>query len=309
MSTIFVSYRRDDSSGQAGRLYDRLAERFGKDKLFRDIDHINYGDDFVEALEEAVGSCKALIAVIGPGWLSAKDKRGRRRLDNTHDFVRIEIESALSRDVPIFPILVNNAESPDAEELPESIVGVARRQALEISETRFDYDIGELINVLEKRIGLAPKPELKPEPPELGRSNLSKELESEALPPSVKHKLSELKESVQLRFLDFYQDQNKSIKIAYIFLFLPFPLLGLHNSYLGYGRRQLAFWIVCCVTAGLSLFMFKDGMQTHDELELLLILAFVWPVIDLFLLPSMVRKRNEFIAKEIVFGDPDNYQK
>ena len=72
MSTIFVSYRRDDSSGHAGRLYDRLADRFGKDKLFRDIDHISYGEDFVEALDEAVGSCKALIAVIGlncPGFV------------------------------------------------------------------------------------------------------------------------------------------------------------------------------------------------------------------------------------------------
>lgn len=319
MSTIFVSYRRDDSSGHAGRLYDRLAERFGKNKLFRDIDQINFGDDFVEALEEAVGSCKALIAVIGPSWLSAKDKRGRKRLDNSHDFVRIEIESALARGIPIFPVLVNNAEMPNAEELPESINGVARRQALEISETRFDYDVGQLLDVLESKVGLTAKEEVKPKPPKQklklqpGHPGLSIELENEPLPPSVKHKLSEQKESVQLRFLDFYRDQKKSIKMAYLFLILPYPLLGLHNSYLGNRRRQLAFWSVCCLPICCFFIFLALAVNIPPPSEKLMALGYalthVWPAIDLFLLPSMVRKRNEYIAKEIVFGDPDNYQK
>lgn len=156
MSEIFVSYRRDDSAGHAGRLYDRLSAHFGKDKLFRDIDQIQYGEDFVEALDEAVGSCKSLIAVIGPHWLTAEDKRGRRRLESSNDFVRIEIESALSRGVPIIPVLVNRAEMPDMEDLPETLSGLARRQALEISEARFDYDVDQLLNVLEANVGIAP---------------------------------------------------------------------------------------------------------------------------------------------------------
>jgi hypothetical protein len=152
MPEIFVSYRRDDSAGHAGRIYDRLSNHFGKEKLFRDVDHLRYGEDFVEALDEAVGSCKALIAVIGPNWLTAEDKRGKRRLDSPTDFVRIEIESALSREVSVFPVLVNSAEMPDPEELPKSISGLARRQGLEISEIRFDYDVAELIKGLERRV-------------------------------------------------------------------------------------------------------------------------------------------------------------
>jgi hypothetical protein len=332
MSTIFVSYRRDDSSGHAGRLYDRLADRFGKDKLFRDIDHISYGEDFVEALDEAVGSCKALIAVIGPTWLTAKDKRGRRRLDNSHDFVRIEIESALSRGIPIFPVLVNNGEMPDIDELPESISGLARRQALEISETRVDYDVGQLIKVLEAKVGPALKPVdtgrladtahaavtpiEKPttrEPEKTERSEehyttkLVKELENEPLPPSVKTKLSTLKESIQLRFLDFYRQHKRSVRIAYLFLLLPLPMLGLHNLYLGNRARLFAFWLV----SGVFFVGMLLGIENNDGKMVVFTITcmIVWPVIDLFLLPSMVGKRNEFIAQEIVFGEVDDKKK
>lgn len=332
MSTIFVSYRRDDSSGHAGRLYDRLADRFGKDKLFRDIDHISYGEDFVEALDEAVGSCEALIAVIGPTWLTAKDKRGRRRLDNAHDFVRIEIESALSRGIPIFPVLVNNGEMPDIDELPDSISGLARRQALEISETRVDYDVGQLIKVLEAKIGPAPKPldtdrpadtthaavapieisttsEPKKTEQSEGRytTKLVKELENEPLPPSVKHKLSTLKESVQLRFSDFYRQHRKSVRIAYLFLLLPLPMLGLHNIYLGNRARLFAFWSV----SGILFVGMLLGIDKRDDAMVIFTFfsMIVWPVIDFFLLPSMVRKRNEFIAQEIVFGEVDDKKK
>jgi len=295
MSVIFVSYRRDDTSGHAGRLYDRLADHFGKDKIFRDVDHISYGDDFVETLEEAVGSCQALIAVIGPTWVTTKDKHGRRRLDSPHDFVRIEIESALSSGVPIFPVLVNNAEMPDTDELPESISGLARRQALEISETRVDYDVGQLLKVLEVKVGPASgadsesEPEPKPKPD--FALNLIQELDKERLPPSVSRKLATLKEPVQLRFLDYYSQHKRSLSIAYLLLLLPLPILGLHNTYVANVKRQLAFWFVSGALAGL----FTPAV-------------FIWPVIDLFLLPSMVRKRNEFVARELVFGEDNERQ-
>ena len=158
MSTFFVSYRRDDTSGYTGRLYDRLADRFGKEKIFRDVDHIHVGDDFVEAIDNAVGSCKALIVIIGPSWLVAMDQHGHRRLENPNDFVRMEIESALSRNVPVFPVLFGRAEMPQADGLPESIAGLARRQALEISEVRFDYDVGQLIQALELILEAGHKP-------------------------------------------------------------------------------------------------------------------------------------------------------
>ena len=95
MSGIFISYRRDDSSGHAGRLYDHLSAHFGPDKLFMDVDTIEPGMDFVEVIEQAVGSCEVLIEVIGNEWLDAIDDAGRRRLDKPEDYVRLEIKAAL----------------------------------------------------------------------------------------------------------------------------------------------------------------------------------------------------------------------
>jgi hypothetical protein len=157
MAALFVSYRREDTSGHAGRLYDRLADRFGREQVFRDVDEISYGDDFVDTIDEAVGSCKALIAIIGPDWLNIQDRHGHRRLDDPNDFVRIELESALTRGIPIFPVLVRGAEMPDASELPEDLSRLARRQALEVSETRYEYDVGQLLAVLQKKAGIAPQ--------------------------------------------------------------------------------------------------------------------------------------------------------
>lgn len=307
MDTIFVSYRRDDTAGHAGRLYDRLAERFGEEALFRDIDSIQYGEDFVEALDEAVGSCKAMISVIGPNWLKSEDKRGRRRLENAHDFVRLEIESALARGIPIYPVTVGDAEMPDADELPESIAGLVRRQALEISETRFDYDVGELIGVLENRIDIKTKPNVNVRSKGKNRDSLpsaqklSKELENEPFPPSVKHKLSEMNETIQLRFLDIYRQHKKTNSIAYLLLFFPLPIFGLHNYYLDSSKRLYLFWFV----EGIFVFSFLAYPMNIFSL----IGSLIWPIIDLFLLRKMVRNRNDYIAQEMLFGDPSKYEK
>jgi hypothetical protein len=105
-SVIFISYRRDDSSAFAGRLYDRLVERYGMDQVFMDVDNIPPGVDFAEAIAQAVGTCDVLLAVIGQHWLTVTGQDGRRRLDNPRDMVRLEVEAALTRDVPVIPVLV-----------------------------------------------------------------------------------------------------------------------------------------------------------------------------------------------------------
>jgi len=130
-------------------VFDRLAGHFGEAKVFRDVDSIGYGEDFVERINVTVGSCDALIAIIGKQWLEARDKAGRRRLDDPKDFVRLEIKAALDRRIPVIPVLVADASMPPEEELPADLAALGRRQALEISDKRFDYDVDELIRALE----------------------------------------------------------------------------------------------------------------------------------------------------------------
>jgi hypothetical protein len=124
---VFVSYRRQESSHLAGRLYDRLADRFGEGQVFIDVDTIEPGVDFAEEISSAVAACEVLLAVIGPTWLTAVNELGRRRLDDPDDIVRLEIEAALARDVRVIPILVDGAVMPGRDDLPESLAGLARR--------------------------------------------------------------------------------------------------------------------------------------------------------------------------------------
>src|ERR1700733_9408260 len=137
---IFMTYRREDTAFPAGWLYDRLASHFGRDQVFKDIDSIELGDDFIEVITTAVGSCDVLLALIGGRWLTITGQDGRRRLDNPDDFVRLEIEAALARQVRVIPVLVDGARMPRAEELPPSLAKLTRRQALELSPVRFDAD-------------------------------------------------------------------------------------------------------------------------------------------------------------------------
>jgi hypothetical protein len=146
---IFISYRRDESAYPAGWLYDRLADHYDGGQVFKDVDSIKLGDDFVEVITRAVGSCDVLLALIGEQWLTITDAQGRRRLDDSNDFVRLEIEAALARNVRIIPILVDGARMPTTEELPDSLARLARRQALELSPSRFDFDTGRLLRVLD----------------------------------------------------------------------------------------------------------------------------------------------------------------
>jgi ABC-type amino acid transport substrate-binding protein len=152
---IFISYRREDAAYPAGWLFNRLADSYGKGQIFKDVDNIELGQDFVERITAAVGSCDVLLALIGPQWLTIADERGRRRIDSSDDFVRLEIEVALTREVLVIPILVDGATMPDADELPPSLANLVRRHALELSPDRFEFDTGRLLKVLDKTLAEA----------------------------------------------------------------------------------------------------------------------------------------------------------
>jgi hypothetical protein len=153
---IFISYRRQDSTHLAGRLYDRLADRFGEGQVFMDVDTIKPDVDFAEEISRAVAACTVLVAVIGPDWLTAADERGRRRLDDPDDFVRLEIEAALARGMQVIPIQVEGAVMPGRKDLPGSLAGLARRNALLIRHESFRSDIASLVAAIERVLADAP---------------------------------------------------------------------------------------------------------------------------------------------------------
>ena len=150
---IFINYRRDDSIGMAGRLHDRLAQTFGRDKLFMDVDHIPAGADFVAHLNNQVAECDVVLAIIGPNWLRAKDKAGQRRLHQPDDFVAIEIAAALARDTLVIPVLVDAARMPKESDLPDTLKPLARRQAVEVRHAHFGHDAEALIARMRKALG------------------------------------------------------------------------------------------------------------------------------------------------------------
>ncbi len=166
MSGVFISYRRDDSAAAAGRLYDRLAAYFGKEQVFRDLDAIAPGAEFAKVIEERVSQSTVLIAVIGKEWLNAKTAEGQFRLEEPKDCVKAEIREALKQKKLVIPALIEGANVPMAEQLPDDIAELAGRNALEISESRFDFDAGRVIEAVE-RAGVAPKSgsEAKPSSP------------------------------------------------------------------------------------------------------------------------------------------------
>jgi hypothetical protein len=165
MRAIFISYRRDDSEGQSGRLYDDLVRRFGDGAVFMDVVGIEPGRDFRKVIDKNVASCGVLLAVIGPSWLDAKDETGLRRLDNPMDFVRLETAAALKRDIPVVPVLVRGARMPKPEQLPDDLKELAYRNGMELTHARWDSDVEVLIKALQRHVGdeEAPPVDLKVE--------------------------------------------------------------------------------------------------------------------------------------------------
>jgi hypothetical protein len=152
-SGIFISYRRDDAAGFAGRLYDHLAERFGASMVFMDVDTIRPGQDFGVVLRDAVQQANVLLAIIGPAWLSVSGPDGQRRLDNPDDFVRLEIQAALEAGKLVIPVLVQGTRMPALADLPEPLKPLAHRHAVEITHGRWRADVEQLAASLETKVG------------------------------------------------------------------------------------------------------------------------------------------------------------
>jgi hypothetical protein len=146
---VFLSYRRDDSAAYAGRIVDRLQRAFGRNLLFMDVDNVPLGVNFAKVVHDEVAKCDVLLVVIGHNWLSAQDDRGKRRLHNPDDFVRIEIATALRRNIRVIPILLDGATVPKANELPEELKELALRNGLDVRHTSFHNDMNRLIRSLK----------------------------------------------------------------------------------------------------------------------------------------------------------------
>jgi formylglycine-generating enzyme required for sulfatase activity len=169
MSKILISYRREDSADVTGRIDDRLVQQFGRQAVFVDVDSIPFGVDFRKHLDEQVAKCDVFLAVIGPDWMGQKDSQGNTRLEDPRDFVRIEIESALTRQIPVIPILVRGASIPPAKKLPQSMQDLPYRNGLAVrSGPDFHNDMNRLIAYLTQQIhGLSetqPKPDAPAKP-------------------------------------------------------------------------------------------------------------------------------------------------
>ena len=149
MSKIFISYRRDDSSGYAQSIYRELVQHFSKDRVFMDVDTVEPGVDFVDVIEKAVGECDVLVALIGNRWANVR-KDAKSPLDDPNDFVRLEISTALARDIRVIPVLVDGMTMPSPETLPVPLKPLSRRNAIEISHTRFNYDVEQLTTAIGK---------------------------------------------------------------------------------------------------------------------------------------------------------------
>jgi tetratricopeptide (TPR) repeat protein len=155
---IFINYRRGDDPGYTGRLFDWLQDVFDRQQLFMDVDNIAPGLDFVRELDERVGECDVMLAVIGKNWIDARDATGARRLDDPNDFVRIEIASALSQGKRVIPVLVGEAQMPRLDELPDTLKPLARRNAVRLTHERFSADIQGLVKALQQTLGQTQTP-------------------------------------------------------------------------------------------------------------------------------------------------------
>jgi hypothetical protein len=178
-TSIFISYRRVDSSDVTGRIYDRLVSTFDRNSVFKDVDSIPFGVDFREHLDGAVSQCQVCLVVVGRTWLEAKDEAGRRRLDSTQDFVRIEIESALKRKIPVIPVLVGGASMPKSEQLPPSLEPLAYRNGAHVrSDPDFHRDMDRLIAGIQQHFGNSQPPSPPPSAPQDNMQKSPSELDS-----------------------------------------------------------------------------------------------------------------------------------
>ena len=170
---IFICYRREETAAYAGRLYDTVADRYGQENVFMDLD-LDPGIDFVDRITQAVGSCHVLLVVMGPRWATVQDQDGEVRITDPEDYVRLEVETGLRRaDVTLIPVLVGEAAMPRREDLPDAIRAITRRNALELSDARWRYDVGRLTTALDQLLVELTGTHVLPLPPEPSAPSLS----------------------------------------------------------------------------------------------------------------------------------------
>jgi hypothetical protein len=156
MAGVFISYRREDTPAHARGIYQRLAARYGEHRVFRDLDAIPLAKDFRGRINEAMGSCSALVALIGRDWLTVTNSAGRRRIDDPSDWVRAEIASAIQMKKVVIPVLVEDASMPSADDLPEPLKQLAYIQGLRATEQDWDYHLTLLVRTIEENTDLRP---------------------------------------------------------------------------------------------------------------------------------------------------------
>lgn len=188
MPKIFISYRREDSEGHSGRLFDALVQRFGEESVFMDIDTIPLGVDFTRVIAEAVGSCDVLIAVIGRDWVAISDSSGQRRVDNPEDYVRLEIKAALERDIRVIPAFVQSAEMPPSDQLPDDLAPLAHRNGISLRGDSWRAGVERLIDAVEElgREQSEPRPKRAGKSPK--RSETAAGVDGDGEPPSIADK-------------------------------------------------------------------------------------------------------------------------
>jgi hypothetical protein len=180
---IFISYRRDDSRYQAAKIYDAFVRGLPRENIFMDVDTIPLGVDFVKVLEGWVEQCEVLLVLMGPNWANSTDPKTRkRRVDNPKDFVRVELRGALTRDIPVVPVLLDGAELPDEADLPDDIKGLLNRNAEFVDFRTFDADVQRLI----KKLGVSSNTKQTAAPATVGGTAREQVVERNALDTDTK---------------------------------------------------------------------------------------------------------------------------
>lgn len=202
MSRIFISYRRSDAASEAGRIYDYLESHLGKEALFKDVDAIDAGDDFRKRLNEAVGRCQILLAIIGTNWLQVTDEAGKRRLDNPADWVRLEIETALNRNVRVIPLLLDGVQMPAERDLPKTLQPLAYRNAARVrNDPDFRHDMDRILGVIQRQLDevsptVVPSAEALPSESQPSREKLS--VAPKVVPLNVRGNLISRRQLIQI---------------------------------------------------------------------------------------------------------------
>lgn len=160
---IFISYRERDTAGETGRLVDALYEHFSEDQIFMDIEKLEPGIDFTEAISHSLQSCDVFLAIIGPNWLGPRENGKLPRIYEPNDWVRLEVATALQRSIRVIPVLVDDGVIPQAEQIPPDLHPLLNRQAYEISNRRWKYDTEQFISFLVNDVGIQTKNEIKVE--------------------------------------------------------------------------------------------------------------------------------------------------